>query len=131
MIEQIIEQAKKARELSYSPYSKFKVGAAILMKDGSYIYGANIENVSYGLTNCAERNAMFQMILKGYKKEDAVAICVIGKTENPISPCGACRQVMLELLPRGVKVVLANMDGKYKLTTLEELLPYSFEEIEE
>ena len=130
MIKKIIDEAKKARELSYSPYSNFKVGAAILMKDGKYIHGANIENVSYGLTNCAERNAMFRMILEGYKKEDAVAICVIGQTKQPISPCGACRQVMAELLPRDVKIILANMDDLYKETTLDELIPYLFEEIE-
>lgn len=128
---QLVEEAKKARELSYSPYSKFKVGAAILLKNGKYVHGANIENVSYGLSLCAERNALFQMVLQGYKKEDAVAMCVIGQTDEPISPCGACRQVMVELLPRNVEIVLANLNGKTKKTTLDELLPYAFEEIEE
>lgn len=128
---QLVEEAKKARELSYSPYSKFKVGAAILLKNGKYVHGANIENVSYGLSLCAERNALFQMVLQGYKKEDAVVMCVIGQTDEPISPCGACRQVMVELLPRNVEIVLANLNGKTKKTTLDELLPYAFEEIEE
>ena len=99
MINELILKAKEAREASYSPYSKFKVGAAILMKDGTYILGCNVENSSYGLSICAERNALFQMVARGYKKTDAVAMCIIGQTDTPISPCGACRQVMEELLP--------------------------------
>ena len=128
MINELILKAKEAREASYSPYSKFKVGAAILMKDGTYILGCNVENSSYGLSICAERNALFQMVARGYKKTDAVAMCIIGQTDTPISPCGACRQVMEELLPKDCKIVLANLKNDVKEMTIEELLPYSFSE---
>lgn len=128
MIDELILKAKEAREASYSPYSKFKVGAAILMKDGTYILGCNVENSSYGLSICAERNALFQMVAKGYKKGDAKAMCIIGQTDTPISPCGACRQVMEELLSRDCKIILANLKNDVKQMTIDELLPYSFSE---
>ncbi len=128
MINEIIAKAREAREASYSPYSHFAVGAAILMKNGDYVLGCNVENSSYGLSICAERNAMFQMISKGYKKEDAVAMCIIGATDTPISPCGACRQVMEELLPKDCKIILTNLKGDVKEMLNEELLPYSFSE---
>ncbi|MCR5231226.1 MAG: cytidine deaminase [Acholeplasmatales bacterium] len=128
MIDELILKAKEAREASYSPYSKFKVGAAILMKDGTYILGCNVENSSYGLSICAERNALFQMVAKGYKKGDALAMCIIGQTDTPISPCGACRQVMEELLSRDCKIILANLKNDVKEMTIDELLPYSFSE---
>ena len=128
MIDELILKAKEAREASYSPYSKFKVGAAILMKDGTYILGCNVENSSYGLSICAERNALFQMVARGYKKGDAKAMCIIGQTDDPISPCGACRQVMEELLTKDCKIVLANLKNDVKEMTIEELLPYSFSE---
>lgn len=126
MIDEIIEKAKEGRKNSYSPYSNFKVGAAILLKNGEYILGCNVENSSYGLSICAERNALFQMVSKGYKKDDVVAFCIIGDTDTPISPCGACRQVMEELLPRNCRVILANMKNDVKEMTIDELLPYSF-----
>ena len=128
MINEIIEKAKEARNASYSPYSNFKVGCAILMKNGDYVLGCNVENSSYGLSICAERNAMFQMVSNGYKKDDAVAICIIGATDTPISPCGACRQVMEELLPKNCRVILTNLKNDVKEMTIEELLPYSFSE---
>ena len=128
MMDELILKAKEAREASYSPYSKFKVGAAILMKDGTYILGCNVENSSYGLSICAERNALFQMVAKGYKKGDALAMCIIGQTDTPISPCGACRQVMEELLSRDCKIILANLKNDVKEMTIDELLPYSFSE---
>ena len=128
MINEIIAKAREAREASYSPYSHFAVGAAILMKNGDYVLGCNVENSSYGLSICAERNAMFQMISRGYKKEDAVAMCIIGATDTPISPCGACRQVMEELLPKDCKIILTNLKGDVKEMLNEELLPYSFSE---
>ncbi len=100
------------------------------MKNGSFIHGCNIENVSYGLSNCAERTALFKMVSEGYSKEDVVAMAIVADTTLPVSPCGACRQVMAELLKKETKVILANMKKEYKMTTVEELLPYSFEEIE-
>ena len=126
----LIDEAILGRKRSYSPYSKFKVGAAIHLKNGSFIHGCNIENVSYGLSNCAERTALFKMVSEGYSKEDVVAMAIVADTTLPVSPCGACRQVMAELLKKETKVILANMKKEYKMTTVEELLPYSFEEIE-
>ena len=126
----LIDEAILGRKRSYSPYCKFKVGAAILLKNGSFIHGCNIENVSYGLSNCAERTALFKMVSEGYSKEDVVAMAIVADTTLPVSPCGACRQVMAELLKKETKVILANMKKEYKMTTVEELLPYSFEEIE-
>ena len=126
----LIDEAILGRKRSYSPYTKFKVGAAILLKNGSFIHGCNIENVSYGLSNCAERTALFKMVSEGYSKEDVVAMAIVADTTLPVSPCGACRQVMAELLKKETKVILANMKKEYKMTTVEELLPYSFEEIE-
>lgn len=126
----LIDEAILGRKRSYSPYSKFKVGAAILLKNGSFIHGCNIENVSYGLSNCAERTALFKMVSEGYSKEDVVAMAIVADTTLPVSPCGACRQVMAELLKKETKVILANMKKEYKMTTVEEQLPYSFEEIE-
>ncbi|MDE7161918.1 MAG: cytidine deaminase [Anaeroplasmataceae bacterium] len=127
---ELIEQAIKGRSFSYSPYSKFKVGAAVLLKNGKTIIGCNVENVSYGLSNCAERTTLFKMISEGYTKDDVVAMAIVANTEKPVSPCGACRQVMAELLNKDTKVYLANLEKEYKETTVEELLPYSFEEIE-
>ena len=124
--DKLIDMALAGRINAYTPYSKFKVGAAILLKDGSYITGCNVENSSYGLCICAERNALFQMISKGYTKEDVVAFCVVGQTDEPISPCGACRQVMEELLKKDTPIVLTNLERKVKLTNVAELLPYSF-----
>ncbi|NCA96344.1 MAG: cytidine deaminase [Methanomicrobia archaeon] len=122
----MIEEAKKARENSYSPYSKFKVGAAVLTKDGHVYHGANIENASYGLCMCAERNALYNAMMDGYKKEDFTCIAIIGNTEEPISPCGACRQVMSELFPNRAPVIMTNLKGDVKETTMAELLPFAF-----
>ncbi|MDY0074615.1 MAG: cytidine deaminase [Acholeplasmataceae bacterium] len=121
-----IKEALLARERAYVPYSKFKVGAAIKLKDGTIIHGANIENASYGLTSCAERNALFSLYSQGYKKEDIVSITIVANDHGPVSPCGACRQVMHELMPKETKVFLANTKGEVKESTLDELLPYAF-----
>lgn len=121
-----INEALIARSKAYTPYSDFKVGAAILLKDGTYIHGANIENASYGLSNCAERSALFSLYSQGYKKEDIESITIIANDHSPVSPCGACRQVMHELMPKNAKVILANTKGETKETTTDELLPYAF-----
>ena len=128
--EELVNQAIKGMNNSYSPYSKFKVGAALLLKDGSYIYGCNVENASYGLTNCAERTALFKMVSEGYSKNDVLAMSIVGNTNEPISPCGACRQVMAELLNRNTPVILANLKGDTKEITVEALLPYMFSDLE-
>ncbi len=122
----LIELAKEARELSYSPYSHFAVGAAALSKDGRVFKGANVENSSYPLCNCAERNAMFHALMNGVKPGDIVALAVVADTEEACSPCGACRQVMAELMSEDSSIYLANLKGDVKETTLEELLPFSF-----
>ena len=123
---QLIEKAKEARKLSYSPYSKFAVGAALLCKDGKVFQGANVENASYPLCMCAERNALYNAMMNGYKKSDFVALAIIADTDEPCSPCGACRQVISELFPKESKIYLANLKGELKETNIEELLPFSF-----
>ncbi len=122
----IIDHARAALTLAYCPYSNFKVGAAVETKQGEIFLGANIENASYGLCMCAERNAIYNAYCHGVKKEDIMTLCVIGETKEVISPCGACRQVMAELLPSDCVIILANTHGKEEETTLEELLPRSF-----
>lgn len=121
-----IDEAIKAMNKAYVPYSKFKVGAAILLKDGTVVEGCNIENASYGLSNCAERSALFSLISQGYKKEDIVSMTIVGNTLEPISPCGACRQVMFELLPDNSTIYLTNLKRDVLKMTKDELLPYGF-----
>lgn len=117
-----------ARSKSYSPYSKFKVGALCILKDGTTIGGCNIENASYGLCMCAERNAMYSVITRGYNTKDIVELVVIGDTEKPISPCGACRQVMAELLNKDTVITLMNVAGDHIEYSIEGLLPYAFDD---
>ncbi len=121
--EELIAAAWQARTFAYAPYSGFYVGAAVQCADGSIYSGCNIENVSYGLTNCAERTAMFQAIANGANQLKRMVICA--DTEEPIAPCGACRQVMVELAPQ-MEVLLINKEGKQIFTTVESLMPYSF-----
>ena len=121
------ELAVKARNNSYSPYSKFKVGAVCILKTGEYILGCNVENASYGLSNCAERSALFSLISLGYDPKDVIEIVIIGDSKKPISPCGACRQVISELLNKDTKVTLFNMNKDALELTVKDLLPYAFE----
>lgn len=123
MNQELLNAALEARLKAYAPYSKFLVGAAVLASSGKIYTGCNIENASYCLTVCAERNALFAAV--GAGEREFTALCVVGDTEAPISPCGACRQVMAEFkVPR---IILANLKGDVKEYTLEELLPLSFE----
>lgn len=122
--QQLIAEAKLAREQAYVPYSKFPVGAALLMADGTIYHGANIENASFGLTNCAERTALFKAYSEGNR--DVKAIAVVADTNRPVPPCGACRQVMVELCPPDTKVVLTNLQGDTVEMTVAELLPGAF-----
>ncbi len=122
----LIKEAIKAMSNSYSPYSNFKVGAALLTKDGTIYHGANIENASYGLCSCAERNAIFNAYCHGVKLKDIEALAIVAKGERPVSPCGACRQVISELCPENTKIYLANTEGKYLEKSVDDLLPYSF-----
>lgn len=122
--EQLIAEAKNAREQAYVPYSKFQVGAALLMEDGTVYHGANIENASFGLTNCAERTALFKAYSEGNRKVKSIA--VVADTNRPVPPCGACRQVMVELCPPNTNVVLTNLNGDILEMTVAELLPGAF-----
>ncbi|MBP3951292.1 cytidine deaminase [Bacillus suaedae] len=122
--QQLIEEAKKARENAYVPYSKFPVGAALEMENGEIIHGANIENASFGLTNCAERTALFKAYSEGNRSVKQIA--VVADTDRPVSPCGACRQVMAELVPQDTKVILTNLKGDVLEMTVAELLPGAF-----
>jgi cytidine deaminase len=122
--DQLIEEAKKGMERAYVPYSKFKVGAALLTKEGKVIRGANIENASYGLTNCAERTAIFKAVSENERFFSAMA--VVADTDGPVSPCGACRQVLSEFCDSDMPVYLSNLKGDVMETTVGKLLPYSF-----
>lgn len=122
----LIEKAIEARELSYSPYSNFKVGAALLCKDGTIFQGSNVENASYPLCMCAERNAIYNAMMHGYKRKDFVSLAIVADTDEPCSPCGACRQVIHELLPSDSIVYMANLKGDCTITNPNELLPFAF-----
>ncbi|MDQ0254361.1 cytidine deaminase [Evansella vedderi] len=122
--EQLIIEAKKAREKAYVPYSKFKVGAALLSEDGTIYHGCNIENAAYSMCNCAERTAIFKAVSEGVRSFKALA--VVADTEGPVSPCGACRQVISELLQKDTSVYLTNLQGDVAEWTVEDLLPGAF-----
>ena len=124
--EELVKKAMEARELSYSPYSNFKVGAALLTKSGEVYLGANIENSSYPLCMCAERNAIYNAMLHKVKKDDIIALALSADTDEPCSPCGACRQVISELLNKDTLIIMSNLKGDIKETTPEELLPFAF-----
>ncbi len=119
----LIQKALEARKESYSPYSKFAVGAALEAEDGTVILGANVENASYGLTICAERVALVKAVTQGIKKFKRIA--VIADTPGPVAPCGSCRQMLNEFAPN-LEIILANTKGQSETTTLDQLLPKAF-----
>lgn len=123
-VEKLLEAARKAKENAYAPYSHFHVGAAILTDTGKIFSGCNVENTSYGLTICAERNAIFQMVNNGELR--IVEVLVIGDTEEYLPPCGACRQVITEFSAGDTVVYLCNKHGRWEKTTMGELMPYTF-----
>ena len=122
----LLTLARSARERAYAPYSQFQVGAALLTRDGRQFHGCNVENAAYGLCNCAERTALFSAIAAGCRPGDFAALAVIADTDGPVSPCGACRQVMSELCDDTMPVVLTNLRGDVQETTVAALLPGSF-----
>ena len=124
--EELLDKAKQARALSYSPYSHFAVGAALECADGSVFCGANIENASFPLSMCAERNAIYHALMRGKKKEDFVSLSIVADTDEPCSPCGACRQVLWELFPLDAPIYLGNLKNEIKHVTAKELLPFAF-----
>ena len=124
LIENAIEASKKA----YAPYSKFHVGAALLTKSGKIFQGCNIENVSFGATNCAERSAVFAAYSNGYRLGDFEALAIVTEADNITAPCGICRQVLNELIGKDLPVILSN--GRQTIeTNIGELLPMSFDRI--
>lgn len=128
-IEILIETAMAQLAFSYTPYSHFKVGAALLAKNGTVYTGCNIENAAYTPTNCAERTAFFKAVSEGVKEFDA--ICIVGGKEGVIEdfthPCGVCRQVMMEFCqPDEFQIILAKGKGDYQIYTLRDLLPQGF-----
>lgn len=125
-ITRLYEAAVAVRKNSYSPYSNFKVGASLLLDDNTIVSGTNVENSSYGLACCAERNALFTAVGMGYKKENIKALLVVANTDGPCSPCGACRQVISELMDKDADVILTNRKNDIKMFTVKELLPFSF-----
>jgi len=124
--EELIALACKARKLSYSPYSHYAVGAAVLCKDGAVYQGANVENASFPVSMCAERNAIFHAMMEGRKKEDFVALAIVANDKKPVTPCGACRQVLAEMFPEHAPIYLANLAGEEITTDIASLLPMAF-----
>lgn len=125
-----MESARKIKKAAYIPYSKFPVGAALLLKDGTVINGVNVENVSFGATNCAERTAFFTAVTNGYKKGDFQAIAIAGDTEDYLPPCSICRQVMAEFCSPDMPVYLTNDKQEILELKLKELLPYAFTDLD-
>lgn len=120
---ELIKLANEAKENAYAPYSNFKVGAAIITEDGKIFTGCNIENASYGGTNCAERTALFKALSEGYRKFTKIA--VIADSSDYTYPCGICRQVLSEF-GTDLEVIVANQKLEYKVHKLSEILPYAF-----
>lgn len=119
----LIQKAKEARKKAYAPYSKFKVGAAVLAQNGEVYTGANVESSSYGLTACAERVALYQAVASGARRFKKIVI--VTDTKDPVTPCGLCRQVLAEF-GENLEVICTNLQGKVKKFKLKALLPYSF-----
>lgn len=124
--EELLAHARRARASAYAPYSDFQVGAALITRNGDLYLGCNVENAAYGLCNCAERTGLFAAVAAGCKPGDFVALAVVADTPEPVSPCGACRQVMVELCNDSMPVLLGNLHGAVHETTVGALLPGSF-----
>ncbi|SEN89294.1 cytidine deaminase [Amphibacillus marinus] len=123
-VDQMIKEAIEARKKAYTPYSKFKVGAALRTINGQVFHGCNIENAAYSMANCAERTALFSALAHGENVFDLLV--VVADTDRPVSPCGACRQVISELCDPEMPVILTNIAGDRLETTVAELLPGAF-----
>ena len=124
---ELIDLAVETTKNAYVPYSHFPVGAVLVAKNGAVFTGVNVENASFGLTNCAERTAIFKAVSEGFV--DFEELIVYGETEKPISPCGACRQVMAEFFNKDLPVTLVAEDKSTVVMTVKELLPYSFTDL--
>ncbi|OFI07178.1 cytidine deaminase [Clostridium acetireducens DSM 10703] len=122
--DKLILEAIKAKDRAYAPYSKFNVGAAVLTEDNNIYSGCNIENASYGATNCAERTAIFKAVSEGYRKIKAIAI--VGNSEYFTYPCGICRQVISEFALKNMEIIIVKSKNEYIIKTLEDILPQAF-----
>jgi cytidine deaminase len=122
-IEELFEEAQKAALFAYAPYSNFRVGAALLAQDGTVFTGCNVENRSFGLTVCAERNALFQAVAKGYRSFTAIAIAA-PDSQEPVGPCGACRQVLSEFMLPNAQVYFGGSGADRTDTTIGVLYPF-------
>ena len=123
-IKDLVKLSIEAREKAYAPYSKFKVGAAIEMEDGSVYTGCNVENASYGAANCAERTAIFKAVSEGHLVLKKIA--VVGDMSAFTAPCGICRQVIAEFASDDVQIIIVKNEDEYQIKTLEEILPGAF-----
>ncbi|GLX69158.1 cytidine deaminase [Paenibacillus glycanilyticus] len=122
----LLEVAKEAMSRAYVPYSGFRVGAALLDGNGQIHHGCNVENAAYSPCNCAERTALFRAIADGRQPGEFQVIAVMGDTEGPITPCGVCRQVLIELCKPDMPVIMGNLRGNWNIMTVSELLPGAF-----
>ncbi|MCI0471896.1 MAG: cytidine deaminase [Candidatus Aminicenantes bacterium] len=122
--EKLLKAAQQIKEKAYAPYSHFHVGAALLTPSGKIYTGCNVENTSYGLTICAERNAIFQMVNDG--EHEISELLVIGDTDEFLPPCGACRQVIAEFAAKDTIIYMCNRNGQFKQSTVSEIIPFSF-----
>jgi cytidine deaminase len=120
---ELVSEALAAKDKAYAPYSKFRVGAALLTESGEIFTGCNVENASYGLANCAERTAVFKAVSAGHTKFQAIA--VVSDSKQHASPCGACRQVLVEF-GLDIQVIMGNAEGNFFVKASSELLPFSF-----
>ena len=127
-MKKLLEIAKENIKNAYVPYSKFRVSAVLELKNGEIYKGINVENASYGLSNCAERSALFAAYSNGVRKEDIKRILVYTDKDYFVSPCGACRQVIRELMEDDASVIMANSKGEFKELLNKELLPHGFTE---
>lgn len=123
--QELVDKAFIASKNAYIPYSHFAVGSCVLLKDGTHIIGCNIENAAYGSTMCAERNAVYAAYCQGYHKDDIEAVAIVADCEPLASPCGACRQVLAELLSPKTPIILANHQ-RHEIMDIETLLPMAF-----
>lgn len=128
LLKKLYTLSKQGIDNSYAIYSNFQVGAALITYDGKAFIGANIENVAYGSTMCAERVAIYSAYANGVTKNDIAVFAIITKTKTFTKPCGACLQVLNELIKRDVPIVIFNEEGTYLKTDLKTLLPYPFNE---
>ncbi len=126
-VDELVKKAFEASQNAYVPYSNFRVGAIVMMKDGTIFPGCNIENAAYGSTMCAERNAIFQAYCNGYLKDDIESLTIVSSSQTIVTPCGACRQVLSELLNASTPIYLANQH-QVITTSIQQLLPSAFSE---